>query len=121
MEINSSPTILLALRYICRVTCYCSHHQIRGKRNCNKGCDPVCILCCRNARYLRYAYHCNLCKFPFCPIHFQQHIKANTEFKGFNCLVGNLSEITEIKDKDLPKMIMHVQQMWKAVLEVSHI
>ena len=107
MERDCCPTIL---RFICRVTCHLGIHQIKGKRNCHKACDPVCILCHKNARYLRWVYHCNKCKFPFCIFHFQQHIIANTKYEGFNCMNGDLSKITKIMERDIPKVIRH----WRA-------
>ena len=108
MEIDSS-LILSALKYICRVPCFSKPHQIKGKRICYKGCDPVCILCYKNAKFIAYAYYCYQCQFPFCIFHYQQHIRANTEFKGFNCINGDLSKISQAREQDVPKMIMHLR------------
>ena len=121
MERHCCPTILSALRFICRVTCHLGIHQIKGKRNCHKACDPVCILCHKNARYLRWVYHCYECKFPFCIFHFQQHIIANTKFEGFNCncMKGDLSKITKIMERDIPKVIPHLRAEYVVIDNIS--
>ena len=108
MKDDQTGILIATLNFFCRVTCHFMPHQNKGKRNCFKGCDHICMLCRKNARCLQYVYLCNLCKFPFCIFHFQQHVIANTIFKG-NCINGDLHGLIEVTEKEISKKIIHLR------------
>jgi len=100
------------ISYLARVICYKDpSHTIQDPKYCHKGCDSTCILCKDQANSLTHIYLCLLCKYPFCNVHYQEHLKANAHFTWFSC-IKIIEYDTEGRNKgytheEAPLMIRH--------------